>query len=124
MDVAYVKASAAVNAGSSAHQLLQQNVVFQGDVEDSVNREHLEILIELSSSSGESIENDSLGGLWFLDLLVDDFDDNLVTDQSTRLDDAADGLDQSFIETARNGSLEDFSDLVASWNVIELQIFS
>jgi hypothetical protein len=114
LDVAYVKASAAVNAGSSAHQLLQQNVISQGDIEDSVNWEDLEILIELSSSSGESIKNDSLSGLWFLDLLVDDFDDNFVTDQSTRLDDAANGLDQPFIETAGNGTLENFSDLVTS----------
>lgn len=77
-----------------------------------MNWEHLEILIELSSGSGESVENDTLGGFWFFDLLVDDFNDDFVADQSTGLDDAADGLDQSFIEATGDGSLEDFSDFV------------
>lgn len=114
MNVANVKPSSTVDACSSAHQLFQENVFFQSDVEHSVNWEDLKILVELPSGSWESVENYTLGGFWLLDLLIDNLDNNLVTDQSTRLDNAADGLDESFIKAAGDSSLEDFSDFVTS----------
>ena len=80
MNVANVKASSAVDAGSSTHKLFQENVVSEGDVEDTVDGENLEIFIKLSLSSWESIENNALGGFWLLHFLVDDLDDNFVAD--------------------------------------------
>ena len=55
MDVADVEASSTIHASPAAHQLLQQNIIPQGDIEYSMNGENLEVGLELSLSSGEAV---------------------------------------------------------------------
>lgn len=78
MNVANVKTSAAVNASSSSHEFLQENVVSEGDVEDTMDWENLKILIQLTSGSWESVQDDTLCWFGLLNLLVDDFDNDLI----------------------------------------------
>ena len=61
MDVTDVEASAAVDAGPAAHQFFKQNIITEGDIEDTMDGEKFEVGIELSLGSGEAIEDDSLG---------------------------------------------------------------
>lgn len=124
MDIADVKASAAVDAGSSAHQFFEKDVVPQSDVEDTVDRELFKVLVELSLSSREAVKNDSLWGLRLLDLLVDNLDNNFVTDEAARFNYASNGFDKSFIEATADGALENFSDLITSGDVIVSEILA
>lgn len=114
MDVADVEAGSAVHAGPSAHQLLEQDVVSEGDVEHSVDREDLSVLLQLSKSPGESVKDDSLLALRLLDLLLDDLRNDLITDQSSRLDNPPDLLYQILVEATRDSALEDLADLITS----------
>lgn len=124
MDVADVEASTAVDAGSSSHQFLKQDIGFKCDVEDTVDGEFLDVLVELTLSPGESVQNDSLSRLWLLDLLVNDLDNNLVTDQTASFDDTSDGFNEVFVKTAADSALEDFPDLITGGNVIVIEVFS
>ncbi len=60
LDVADVEARAAVHAGPATHQLFQQDIVAESDVENAVDGEELEVGFELSLGSGEAVEDDSL----------------------------------------------------------------
>jgi hypothetical protein len=124
LDVADVEASAAVEAGSSAHQLLEKDVVAKSNVEDSVDGEALEVFIELSLSPWEAVEDDSFGRLGLLHLFVDDLDHDLVLNKTARLDDALDRLDEGLVEASADGTFQDFSDFVSSRNVVVAEILS
>jgi hypothetical protein len=124
LDVADVEASAAVDAGSSTHQFLQQDVSFECDIEDSVNGELLDVLVKLTLGPWETVQDDSLRGLWLLDLLVNDLHNDFVTDKTASLDDASDGFNEVFVKTAADSALEDFPDLITCGDVIVVEVFS
>jgi hypothetical protein len=122
LNVADVEAGAAVDAGPAAHQLLEQDVVAQRDVEHSVDGEDLEVGVELPLCPGEAVQDHSLGGFGLLHLLLDDLRHDVVGNQSTRLHDAADVLDEVLVEAARHRALEDLADLIPGRDVVVAEV--
>ena len=79
-----------------------------------MNGELLDILVELALCSWESVQDNSLRWLGFLDFLIDDFDNNFVADKSSCFDDSSDGFDEIFVESAAYSAFEDLPDLISS----------
>jgi hypothetical protein len=124
LDVADVEAGPAVDAGPAAHQLLQQDIVTQGDVEHSVDGEDLEVGLELSLGPGETVQDDSLGGLRLLHFLLDDLCDDIIGDEASSLDDTSNVLNEILVESAGDGSLEDLPDLISGGDVVVAEVLA
>lgn len=124
MDIADIEASSTVNTSPPSHQFFKQDIVSESDVEHSVDRELLNVLVELSLGSWKAVQNNSLCRLWLLDFFVDDLDNDLVADQSTSFDDAPNSLDEGFVETAADGALQNFPDLIPSRDMVVVEVFS
>ena len=124
LDITDVESCSAVQAGSSSHQFFKENVISEGDIEHTMDGELLNVFIELSLCSWESIEDDSFCWFRFFDFLVNDIDNDRVTDESTWFDDTSDGFYEIFVESAADGSFEYFSDLISGGNVVVVEIFS
>ena len=75
-------------------------------------------------STREAIQYDSFGRFWFLHLLVENLHNDLITDQTSRLDNPSDSVDEVLVESTADGALEDFSDLVASGDMVVVEILS
>lgn len=123
MNVADIEASTTVDTSPPSHQLFQENVVSKSNIEHPVDRELLDVFVELSLGPWESIQDHSLGRLRLLNFLIDDLNHNFVTDQPTSFNNASDGFDQVFVETTTDGTLQYFSDLITSGDVIVIEIF-
>ncbi len=50
--------------------------------------------------------------------------DDVVGDESSGLDDAADVLDEFLVEAAGDGALEDFADFISGGDVVVAEVFS
>lgn len=124
MNVADVETSSAVDAGPPSHKFFKKDVISKSDVEDTVDGEFFEVLVELSSGSGEAVEDDSLGRFWLLDFFVDDLDNDVVADKASGLDNAPNGFDKVFIKTATDCTLEYFSDLITGGDVVVAEVFA
>ena len=61
LDVADVEASPAVQASPPSHQLFEEDVVSESDVEDAMDGELFYVLVELALSAGEPVQDDSFG---------------------------------------------------------------
>lgn len=88
-----------------------------------MNRELFNILVKLPFCSWESVQDNSLSWLRLLHFFIDDLDNNFVTDESSCFDNASDGFNEGFVKSAADGALEDFSDLITSWDVVVVEIF-
>jgi len=89
-----------------------------------VNGEQFKILIQLSLSSGETIENNTFCWFGFFNFFLDDLGNNLITHKSSRFDDSSNLFNQIFIKGTTDCSLKNFTDLITSWDVIVSKIFS
>ena len=89
-----------------------------------MDREFLNIFIKLALSSWKSIKNDTFCWFRFFDFFIDDIDNNLVTNESTRFNNSSDSFDKIFIESTSNSAFKYLSDLITGGDVIIVQIFS
>ena len=89
-----------------------------------MDREFLNIFIKLALSSWKSIKNDTFCWFRFFNFFIDDINNNLIADKSTRFNNSSDSFDKIFIESTSNGAFKDLSDLITCGDVIIVQIFS
>lgn len=81
LDVADVEASSTANTSTTTHQFFQKDIIFKGDINNSMDLgENLQVAIELLSGSGETIKDYTLFGFGFLDFLLDDLNNNIISD--------------------------------------------
>jgi hypothetical protein len=124
VDVAHVEARPALDAGAPGHQLLQEDVLPQGQVHHQVCGEHLVVGLHLPPRTGEPVQDRPPGGLWFLHLLLEDVHHDVVPHQAPPRHDLLDLLHQPRIKTCRGSTLQDLPDFVPSRNVTELQVLA
>ena len=124
LDVADVESCPAVQASPPSHQLFKEDVVSESDVEDAMDWELFDIFVKLTLSARKSIQDNSFGWLWLFNLFIYDLDDNLIADKPTWLDNSPDCFDQVLVKGTADSSFQNFSNLIASRHMVEVQILS
>ena len=85
--------------------------------------ELLNVLVQLPSGSGETVEDYSFCRFGFLHFFIEDLHNNLVADEASGLDNASDCFDEVFIEVVADCSLQNFPDLIPGGYMVVSEIF-